>query len=342
MIEAKQAANIEVSVFITVYNHEKFLRECLDSLVSQVTNFKFEIVIGEDCSPDNSRAIVIEYANKYPELIVPILYEVNQGSKKCPGKGNFTNTFYQCKGKYIVHIEADDYLINNHKLQMQYDFLEQNLDASACFHNAIMSYEDGTGRPNTNINPPDQKAKIYPEDFLGQKEVWFMATASVMFRRNLIGEKFPDWFLQSKSGDIPLYLMLSNKGYIGYIPEVMCVYRRHLSGMSYTDSNLDEVFIKNRMFMYSNVDKELNYKYNHLIKPILGEYYLLLTNVFKLKNQYFQSIYFAFISLYLTKPNSKEHLKLVFQDFIIPTGLMKVYANVKWRLETLFSKKASQ
>lgn len=332
----------EVSIHITVYNHENFLRECLDSLVNQVTNFKFEIIIGEDCSPDNSRAIVIEYANKYPDIIIPLLYEVNQGPKHCPGKGNFTQTFYKCRGKYIVHIEGDDYLINNNKLQMQYDFLEQNPEASACFHNAIMSFEDGSGRPNQNINPPDQKDKIYPEDLLTKKEVWFMATASVMFRRNLIGETFPNWFMLSKSGDIPLYLILSNKGYIGYLPEVMSVYRRHLGGMSYTDSDYDEVFIKNRMFMYSSVDKELGFKYSHLINPILGEYYLLLTNVFKLKNQYFQSIYFAFISLYLSKPNSKEHLKHVFQTFIIPTGLMKVYANVKWRLETLFSKKASQ
>ncbi|MDR6562915.1 MULTISPECIES: glycosyltransferase [unclassified Arcicella] len=332
----------EVSILVTVYNHEHFLRECLDSLVNQVTNFKFEIVIGEDCSPDSSRSIVIEYANKYPDIIVPLLYEVNQGSKKCPGKGNFVNTFYQCKGRYIVHIEGDDYLINNNKLQMEYDFLEQNPEASACFHNAIMAYEDGSGRPNENINPPDQKDKIYPEDLLTKKEVWFMATASVMFRRHLIGEKFPDWFLLSKSGDIPLYLLLSSKGYIGYLPEVMCVYRRHLGGMSYTDSNLDEVFIKNRMFMYSNVDKELGYKYTHLIKPILGEYYLLLTNVFKIRNQYFQSIYFAFISLYLSRPNSSKHLKDVLQTFIIPYGLMKVYANVKWKIETLFGKKGSQ
>ncbi len=332
----------EVSILITVYNHENFIRECLDSIVSQVTNFSFEVVIGEDCSPDNSRAIVIEYGQKYPNLIVPILYEVNQGSKKCPGKGNFVNTFYQCKGKYIVHIEADDYLIDNNKLQRQYDFLEQNPEAAACFHNAIMSYEDGTGRPNSNINPPDQKTKIYPEDFLYQKEVWFMATASVMFRRNLIGEKFPDWFLESKSGDIPLYLILSNKGYIGYIPEVMCVYRRHLGGMSYTDSNLDEVFIKNRMFMYSNVNKELEFKYDHLIKRILSEYYLLLTNVFKLRNQYFQSVYYAFISLYLSKPNSKDHLKKVFQDFIIPHQIMKIYAHTKGSIESLVGQKGSQ
>jgi glycosyltransferase involved in cell wall biosynthesis len=331
----------EVSILITVYNHENFIRQCLDSLVNQVTNFKFEIVIGEDCSPDSSRAIVIEYANKYPEIIVPILYEVNQGNKNCPGKGNFVNTFYKCRGRYIVHVEADDYLINNNKLQMQYDFLEKKPEASACFHNAIMSFEDGSGRPNQNINPPEQKDKIYPEDLLTKKEVWFMATASVMFRRSLIGKEFPDWFLLSKSGDIPLYLLLSSQGYIGYIPEVMCVYRRHQGGLSYTDSDFDEVFIKNRMFMYSNVDKELKMKYNHLIKPILGEYYLLLSNVFKLRNQQLQCIYFAIISLYLTKPNTSKHIKYVFQSFIIPQNFMKIYANIKWKLETLFMKKGS-
>lgn len=341
MNKVPPSSPIEVSVFITVYNHGKYLRQCLDSLVSQITNFNFEIVVGEDCSPDDSRSILIEYASKYPTLIKALLWEKNQGTKECPGKGNFTQTFYQCKGKYIVYIEGDDYLTDNYKLQKQYDFLNAHPESSACFHNAIMSYEDGSDMGQKFINPPDQKDKIYPEDLLTQKEVWFMATASVMFRRNLIGEKFPEWFLKSKSGDIPIYILLANQGYIGYIPDVMCVYRRHQGGLSYTDSNYSEVFIKNRLFMYSNIDKELNFKYSHLIKPILGEYYLLMANVFKLKNQSLTSLYFAIISLYLTKPNNSEHLKFVLQSFIFPETFMKIYANVKWKIETLFTKKGS-
>lgn len=326
---------IEVSILITVYNHEKYLHQCLDSIVSQKTSFRFEIVIGEDCSPDKSREIVVEYANRYPRLIIPILYEVNQGTKDCPGKGNFVNTFYQCRGKYIVHIEADDFLIDDTKLQKQYDFLEANPDSTACFHNAIMKFEDESDNVDRLINPPDQKDKIFPEDLLGEKEVWFMATASVMFRRGCIGEKFSEWFLQTKSGDIPLYLILSNQGYIGYISDVMSVYRRHKAGLSYTDSNFDEKFIKNRILMYSNVDEALEYKHSRLIKRILGQYDLILANIYKLNNNPLKSFLFALKSINRTSPNSVEHIKQVTQDFIIPSFGMRIYANLKGFLQSL-------
>jgi glycosyltransferase involved in cell wall biosynthesis len=329
---------VEVSILITVYNHEKYLHECLDSLVNQITNFKYEIVIGEDCSPDSSRSIVVDYANKYPELVFPILYEKNQGTLDCPGKGNFINTFYKCSGKYIVHIEADDYLLSNNKLQIQYDFLEQNKEASACFHNAIMSYEDGSGNESHNINPVSQKTKIYPEDFLSKREVWFMATAGVMFRRKLIGEKFPDWFLKSKSGDIPLYLILSNQGYIGYINEVMSVYRRHKGGLSYTDSEFDEKFIKNRIAMYSNVNKELDYKYNPQIKSIVGEYTYLLANLQNKNTFNLYRIFLATKALILIQNQANINKKAIVQNLIIPSGVLKIYSFLKWKIESSFSR----
>ncbi len=332
-----QKSIIEVSIFITVYNHGKYLSKCLDSLVTQNTDFTFEILVGEDCSTDNSRAILVDYASKYPDLIKPILWETNQGTADCPGKGNFTQTFYQCKGKYIVYIEGDDYLISNDKLQIQYNFLEENTDASACFHNAIMSYEDGSGKENHNINPENQKSKIYPDDFLSKREVWFMATAGVMFRRNLIGEKFPDWFLKSKSGDIPLYLILSSQGYIGYIDKVMSVYRRHKAGLSYTDSEFDEKFIKNRIEMYSNVNKALNYKYNSKIKSIVGEYTYLLANLENKKTFNFYRIYLATKALFYINNPSDIDKKSIIQNLIVPRKIMKIYGFLKFKLESIFS-----
>jgi glycosyltransferase involved in cell wall biosynthesis len=293
----------EVSVCITVYNHEKFLKECLDSVVCQLTNFKFEVIIGEDCSTDNTRQIVIEYAEKYPELIFPILYEQNQGTKQCPGKGNFTNTFYQCKGKYIVHIEGDDYLTDPNKLQIQFNYLNENPEASACFHNAMVVYDD-LQLPAYEINKTDQKLKIFPEDLLYEKEVWFMATASVMFRRKLINERFPEWFLKCKSGDIPLYCMLSSQGYIGYIAKNMCVYRKHAGGLSMTDIHHNANFIENRIFMYESINNFTNKKYNSLIKPILANYYLNMANSIQYGNNAIYRLYFTLKSILISKPFS--------------------------------------
>jgi glycosyltransferase involved in cell wall biosynthesis len=333
-----QEPKIEVSIFITVYNHGKYLSQCLDSIVSQITEFPFEVIVGEDCSTDNSREILVDYVTKYPDLIKPLLWEKNQGNKECPGKGNFIQTFYNCRGKYIVYIEGDDFLTCNDKLQIQYDFLEQNKEASACFHNAIMSYEDGSGTENHNINPINQKTKIYPEDFLIKREVWFMATAGVMFRRNLVGEKLPDWFLKSKSGDIPLYLILSNQGYIGYIDKVMSVYRRHKAGLSYTDSEFDEKFILNRIEMYTNVNKALNHKYNSQIKSIIGEYTFLLANLQNKNTFNFYRIFLAIKALVLLNKNNGIEKKTILQNLIIPSIILKKYSFWKWKLENIFTK----
>lgn len=301
----------EVSVLVTVYNHGIFIKQCLESLVNQATSFNFEIVIGEDCSTDNTREIIVEYSKKYSNLIVPILYEVNQGTKECPGKGNFVNTFYQCRGKYIVHIEGDDYLTDNNKLQLQYDFLNQNPESSACFHNAMVVYDDGSQPPKA-MNPPDQKTKIYPEDLLYDKEVWFMATASVMFRRQLIPEKFPEWFLKTKSGDIPLYCMLSSQGYIGYLPNNMCVYRKHAGGLSMTDIHHHENFIRNRLNMYKSLDAYTNYKYHHLLKKIFSKYYLNLAGSIQYGDNAIMRFFYTLKSMYYYIENSifltiKEH-----------------------------------
>jgi glycosyltransferase involved in cell wall biosynthesis len=327
-------ANIpKVSILITVYNHEKYIRQCLDSILGQKTNFNFEVVIGEDCSPDNSRAILIEYAQKHPEIIIPILYEVNQGSKECPGKGNFVNTFYKCRGKFIVHIEADDYLIDDNKLQIQYDYLNNNPTASACFHNTEIKYEVGDNRSEL-MNPPNQKQKITPEDLLYDKEVWFIATASVMFRRNLIGEKFPEWFLKTKSGDIPLYCMLANKGTIDYIPKIMSVYRKHAGGLSYTDIHSSINFINNRIGMYSAVNKELDYKYDILIKGILAKYYLMLANSTEYGNNPILRLWYTLKSILKSKPDS---LFETIRDNGFSASNYHKYLNLRKSLNRLFN-----
>lgn len=329
-----QTTDIEASILITVYNHGQFLRQCLESVVNQKTNFKYEIVIGEDCSPDNTRDIVIEYAQKYPEKIVPILYEQNQGTKACPGKGNFVNTFYQCKGKYIVHIEGDDYLTNNNKLQLQYDYLEKNKEASACFHNAMIVYDDGLLPPKA-MNPSDQKNKIYPEDLLYDKEVWFMATASVMFRRKLIPPKFPDWFLKCKSGDIPLYCMLSSQGFIGYLPENMCVYRKHAGGLSMTDIHHKAEFIYNRIFLYSSVDKFTKYKYSEYIRKILAKYYLNLADSIDYGNNPIFRLFYSLKSYFL---NSEIGLFEILKKYGISKSNYDKYLGFRRKLNKFLGK----
>lgn len=113
-----------VSVCLVTYNQESFIRKVLEGAVSQKTTFPFEIVIGEDCSSDNTRAICQEFEDKYPELIRLLPQEKGNLGLNL----NMIRTYRQCKGKYIAYLEGDDYWITQDKLQKQVDILESKDD----------------------------------------------------------------------------------------------------------------------------------------------------------------------------------------------------------------------
>lgn len=111
--------NPHVSVLILTYNQELYIRQCIDSVLEQVTDFAFEIIIGEDCGTDQTRNICIEYQKKFPEKIKLLLQDTNQGVII-----NYRDVLNLCSGKYIAQCGGDDYWCMNNKLQLQYEFLE--------------------------------------------------------------------------------------------------------------------------------------------------------------------------------------------------------------------------
>ena len=92
-----QKHNIKASVLMVTYNHQEFIAQALDSVLMQEVDFEYEIIIGEDCSTDNTRQIVIDYQRKYPDKIRLLLPEVNLGAHE-----NFIATYKACNGKYIA------------------------------------------------------------------------------------------------------------------------------------------------------------------------------------------------------------------------------------------------
>ena len=120
--------NKKVSVVIATYNQEKYIRHTLESVVSQKINFEIEVLVGDDCSTDGTAAIVREFAEKYPDIIVPFIREKNLGMG-----GNIADLVFRTSGEYVAFIEGDDYWIDNHKLQKQVDFLDSHPDYVACF-----------------------------------------------------------------------------------------------------------------------------------------------------------------------------------------------------------------
>lgn len=296
-----------VSVCIISYNHVKYIKQALDSIFAQKTNFQFEVILGDDCSQDNTQENIESYVEEYAGKIKFFFHPQNltqKYSEFTPGKLNFIHTLFNAKGKYIVFIEGDDYFTDELKLQKQVDFLESNEEHSACFHNALMKFENDESL-NYLINKPDQKTSILPSDLLIEKETWFMATASVMFRRKSLAALQP-WFGKSKSGDIPLYVLFSDKGPIGYLPDVMSVYRRHDMGLSFTDDRRHSPFVENRIFMFENLNNQTKGKYQSQINSILAEFYEMLADTIEYKASLFSRIKFISKSLMLSWPKDSS------------------------------------
>ena len=184
--------NIMVSILCTVYNHEKYLSKCLDNLLKQETNFKYEIIIHDDNSSDKSKNIIKQYHKKYPNIIVDIIQNENKYSKGI-------NIYYdilapKINGKYIAICEGDDFWCDSRKLQKQYDFMEKHLDCSLCFHNTNI-FDLKKGKYIGKFNGFNDNYKMKPKDiFFG----WKIHTSSYFFRKEafFIPDKFYKyWFL---------------------------------------------------------------------------------------------------------------------------------------------------
>lgn len=120
-----------VSVLVLAYNHEKFIAQALDSIVCQLTDFPYEIVVGEDCSSDTTKEICMDYQRRYPDKVKLLLQKKNKGLI-----GNFCDTLRTCKGKYIAECAGDDFWNDCHKLQKHVDYMNRHEDVVVTYHDA--------------------------------------------------------------------------------------------------------------------------------------------------------------------------------------------------------------
>ena len=141
----------KLSVVLITYNHGKYIREALDGILMQKVSFPYEIVVGDDCSTDDTQAILKEYAEKNPDKFRLILREKNLGRPTL----NVYLTSMECQGDYIAYLEGDDFWTDENKLQKQVDFLESHPDYSATTHSFRVIDE------NSKPSSDDQKEKLY-------------------------------------------------------------------------------------------------------------------------------------------------------------------------------------
>lgn len=213
---------IQVSVICCTYNHEKYIREALDSFIMQITDFQFEVLVHDDASTDGTAHIIREYEEKYPELIVPIYQKENQYSKGIRFSKEYI--FPRVKGKYIAICEGDDYWIDPYKLQKQYDAMEEHPEVDMCAHSAI---KKRNGETVGLIKPREKKCIIKTEDvILGGGG--FFATNSLFYRTDM--RRNEPGFVKHLSFDYTLQIWGSLRGGVLYLPEEMSVYRLSVDG----------------------------------------------------------------------------------------------------------------
>ena len=229
-----------VSVWMITFNHEKYISLALDSILMQKTTFKFEIIVGEDCSTDETRNILKEYEKKYPRIIKPIYHNKNVGA--------MINAYIHClpklQGKYIACLEGDDYWTDAYKLQKQVDFLEAHPDYA-------LVYTDKKIRINEDEIPDEEFKSL--DGFIIEELIFsnFITTASVLVRTDIyktsiesiishIIEK--NWLML----DYPGWLKIALKYKIGYINDITCAYRILSDSTSHSTNSLKRyLFDKN-------------------------------------------------------------------------------------------------
>ena len=258
-----EGKDIKVSVCLTTFNHERFVRQAIESVLMQETDFHYELVIGEDCSTDGTRAIVRDYAACYPKIIRPLLPERNQGMIS-----NFVAVLKACRGQYVALLEGDDYWTNTSKLQKQVHLLETTAHAF-CYHHALYQYDDGSEAPQLP-GIALRKATAGVEDLLFPVTV---PTCSVVFRRSAL-PALPGWYFELPFGDWSLWILLASNGTVAYLPEDMAVYRVHSSGVSSSWDAAER--LHGLVHMFNHVNRYLDYRYDAVIRRRLSLYLLQL------------------------------------------------------------------
>lgn len=227
-----------VSIWCLVYNHSNYIRDALEGILAQKTEYLYEIVIVDDASTDGTTDIIREYAQKHPELFHVFLLKNNiyKNPSRIAVLNNLKGKYLT--GKYVAFCEGDDFWTDMHKLQMQVSYMEEHPDCMLTMHDAEkLDFSAGTKARMIGV---DEDCDIPTEELILQKRgIW--PTASMIVRKECaILEGF---FSECGVGDWPLQLHAATKGKIHYFGRCMSVYRflqegSWSSGMQKLNENL--------------------------------------------------------------------------------------------------------
>lgn len=285
-----------LSVVVLTYNHEKFIENTLNSILSQRHNYNYEIIIGDDCSTDNTKLIIQQYVDKHPNIIKPIYNKKNLGLIT-----NYFNVINNVKGKYVMQCAGDDYWLPE-KVKRQITFMEENQNVSMIYGNS-KGLKDGEFTINKYGSSRDS---FYDLILKGN----CISAPTVCFRRDIlidyINEIKPldkQWIIE----DYPLWLFFLKKGNCVYINETYSVYRVLDNSLSHFTTFEGWKKIYDCVFSIDNFFIEYFHE-NNLKKDIIIKYYRnMYTSAIISKNQRMYSLY-----LYKLYQNCTGYKKFIY------------------------------
>lgn len=237
-MEKQKAEQILVAIKCLVYNHEPYLRDCLNGFVMQKTNFHFVAIVHDDCSKDGSAAIIREYADKYPDIIKPIYETENQYSKHDGSLQRIMNDAIDATGaKYVAICEGDDYWTVPYKLQKQVDILEADEELMACCTSySVVDNHSVTIKEKDDIVvvKGNKQGRYNMRDFFRDDHQY--PTLTVVYRnvhKNDIREKYAHT-TNAFLGDWTLWICLLIYGDMYYLNEVTSAYRINPTSVTHT------------------------------------------------------------------------------------------------------------
>ncbi len=236
-----------ISVIVATYNHEKYIRQCLDGILMQQGSFLLEILVWDDCSADNSFKIIREYEQKHPHIIRAGITNQNIGLIK-----NFIQLIEKCSGKYIAPCSGDDYWKDPEKLLKQFNFLESNPDFGIV-HTDIDALFEKSKKTIPSFHKHQKRKFNTISSFQEMLNQGCFSMITAMFKKQLIDEYISAIKPQSKnwsSEDYPFFIYSSINSKIHYFPESTAVYRIRKGSIFHSETLSKHAdFLRNNMYI---------------------------------------------------------------------------------------------
>lgn len=268
-----------VSVLMITYGHEKYIEEAILSVLNQKTNFKCELIIGNDNSPDRTDEIVLKLIEENTNPNFLISYTKNESNLGM--MPNFISIFKNANGKYLALCEGDDFWVDNLKLKKQVDFLESNLDYNMVVSNYNLYYQ-ATNQKRQNRELFNRNQVLTLKNYIAFN---FGHTSTFLFRNNF---KLPNWVKNVRAGDQSIFILAVDNKKIKYFTDVFSAYRIHLESVTH---KVDTAVSKSdTLFFLDRINEHTNEKYQILInhrKLLNNLYYHISSSKFKFRKKIF-------------------------------------------------------